>query len=370
MNFIIEKNALLDNLNKVSKAITGKSTIEALKGVLIQVMDGKIIMMGSDMDLSIIAFGVCEVIEPGSILVNAKILIDIVRKLPNDKITIQIQQDMVNISCRKSEFTIVKMDENTYPKFPEQQNPVDITVSKEIFKSMVGQVHFAVSQDDSRPILRGILFEIKEKMLRLVALDGYRLAYTSNSISSDISELSAVIDGKSLYSISRLMDNAGDVRLSVTDNHIQLKFNNVIVASRLLEGKYIAYETLLPSESELEITINRLQLLDAIDRCTLITIDNPVIKIKINENKIIDVFSDSKKGKASEQLVCSDMEGSRTELDIAFNGRYLLDILNNIECKDLIMKFKNGVSPCICCPSDNPNIKQLILPVRLSSNNK
>lgn len=369
MNFLIEKNALLDNLNKVSKAITGKSTIDALKGILIQVMDGKIIMMGSDMDLSIIAFGVCEVIEPGSILVDAKILTDIVRKLPNDKITIQIQENMVNISCQKSEFTIVKMDENTYPKFPEQKNAVDITVSKEILKNMIGQVHFAISQDDSRPILRGILFEIKEKMLRLVALDGYRLAYTSNSITEDM-ELSAVIDGKSLYSISRLMDNAGDVKLSLTNNHIQLKFNNVIVASRLLEGKYIAYETLLPAESELDITMNRSQLLGAIDRCTLITTDNPVIKIKINENKIIDVFSDSKRGKASEQLVCSDMKGSRTELDIAFNGRYLLDILNNIECTDLIMKFKNGVSPCICCPSDNPNIKQLILPVRLSSNNK
>ncbi|WP_321835622.1 DNA polymerase III subunit beta [Clostridium butyricum] len=368
MKFIIEKSNLLENLNKVSKAITGKSNVDSLKGILIQVNDGKIIMMGSDLDLSIISFSTCEVIEPGSMLIDAKMFIDIIRKLRNDKITISSEADTVSIQCVKSKFTVVKMDEKIYPKFPQQDKSTQLSLSKELFSRMINQVAFAVAQDDSRPILKGILFELKSKMLHLVALDGYRLAYSSNPVDIDIDGVSAVIDGKSLYSISKLIDNNGDMKISITPNHIQFTFDNIIISTRLLEGAFIKYESLLPSEFQLDIQLNRIELLESIERCTLISPGNPVVKFHINESNILDITSDSTKGKANEQVVISSYTGSISELDIAFNGKYLIDILSNLEEDKLTFHFKNGVSAAICHPTNNSNIKQLILPIRLTKN--
>ena len=372
MKFIIEKSNLLENLNKVSKAITGKSNVEALKGVFIQVANGQIIILGSDMDLSIFGRSTCQVIEQGAILVDAKILIEIVRKLPNGDITIEKTEDnLVTISCQKSEFSIVRMNEDEYPNFPKEVNGTEIIVTKDLFRRMIGQVHFAVAQDDSRPILQGILYEVKDSILRLVALDGYRLALSSCKVETS-TDMSAVIDGKSLTSISKLIDSNGNIKIYLHKNHIEFRLDNLIIYSRLLEGTFIAYDSLLPKENKIDVIVNRLQLIEAIERCELIakSVDstNPTLEFNILNDGMLDVLrinTKSSKGKGKEELTV-EIPGEEKNIEIAFNGRYLLDMLRNMECEKVIMKYNNSVSPCICYPADNEDSKFLVLPIRLT----
>lgn len=372
MKFIIEKNELLRNIEKASKAITGKSTVATLKGLMIQVSNGRIIILGSDMDLSILAIGHCEVIEIGSMLVDAKIFIEIIRKLPNGEITIEITEDeLVSITCNKSKFSIVKMNEKEYPGFPKENDGIEITVSKEMFRKMIGEVHFAVAQDSTRPILQGILYEVKDSTLKLVALDGYRLAISSNKVNNG-TDMSAVIEGNSLTTISKLIDSNGDMKIYLHKNHIEFKIDNLIIYSRLLEGEYIKYQSLLPDESKIDVTIDRLEFMDAIQRSTLIAKSsdsvNPILKLTVQNDGMLDTIiinSDSNKGKAREEITV-EINGVEREIEIAFNGRYLEDMLKNMSADKIVMKFTKSLAPCICTPFENDDAKYLVLPVRVT----
>ncbi|KOR55305.1 DNA polymerase III subunit beta [Clostridium botulinum] len=372
MKFIIEKNELLRNVEKASKAITGKSTLSILKGIMIQVANGQIIMLGSDIDLSILARGTCEVIDPGSMLVDAKIFIEIIRKLPNGDITIEITEDeLVSITCKKSKFSIVKMNDKEYPQFPKETNGTEITVSKEIFRQMIGEVYFAVAQDSTRPILQGILYEVKDGILKLVALDGYRIATSSNNVESDI-DIRAIIEGNSLATISKLIDSNGDIKIYLHQNHVEFRLDNLIIYSRLLDGEYVNYESLLPNESKLDVTIDRLEFLNAIQRSALIAKSgdsmNPVLTLTIKNDGILDTLiinSNSVKGRAREEINI-EIKGYENELEIAFNGRYLEEMLKNMTADKIIMKFIGSLNPCICTPFESNYAQYLILPVRLT----
>lgn len=372
MKFIIEKNNLLENLNKVSKAITGNSTNQILQCVNIQVQNGKIILFGTDMDLSIAAFGSCEVIEEGSMLVDAKMFIEIIRKLPNKEVSISLNKDnLIEITCGKSLFNIVHMNEKEYPRFPKEKDGAEITVSKDKFRRMIGQVGYAIAQDSSRPILQGILVEVKNNLiLKLVALDGYRIAYSSSEIDTSVNNISAVIDGKSLINISKLIDNVGSMKLYLHKNHIEFRLDNMIIFSRLLEGKYVAYEQLFPSDTKDSITCNRLEFIEAIERSCLIAKDstNPFLKFNIAKD-ILEITAKSNKGKGREELSITRSFKENENLEIAFNGRYLLDMARNIESEKITMNFKSSVSPMACSPTGSEDCKFIVLPIRLTVQN-
>lgn len=373
MNIKISKTNLLENLLKVSKAITGKSNVEALKGVYIQVDKGTILILGSDTDLSILAHGTCEVIEPGIILVDAKIFMEIIRKMPNGDISISKSKDnenLIEISAGKCLFNICCMNEKEYPDFPNQKNGTEVTLSKEVLKRMIGQTSFAIAQDESRPILQGILFEIKNSLLKLVALDGYRVALCSKEIDSSL-DINAVVDGKSITNISRLIDGAGDVKLYLHQNHIEFRFDNLVIYSRLLEGQFINYEALLPKESKIDVLLDRMQLLEAIERSSLIakseTSENPTLKLSFKNEGMCDVLiinANSNKGKGREELLV-EITSPEKELEIAFNGRYLVDMLKNMDSTRVLMKFNTNLTPCTCEPDGNTDSKYLVLPIRL-----
>jgi DNA polymerase-3 subunit beta len=373
MKFIIGKANLLENLIKVSKAITGKSSVQALHGVFIQVANGHILMLGSDMDLSILVQGGCEVVEPGSILVDAKMFLEIIRKLPKGEVTISTgEDDLIEISCGKSLFNVVHMNEKEYPEFPKENNGTEIIVAKDIFSKMIGQVGYAIAQDSLRPILQGILYEVKDSILRLVALDGYRIAYSSSKVDTAV-DMSAVIDGRSLINISRLIDNVGSMKIYLHNNHIEFRFDNLIIYSRLLDGKYVAYEQLVPSNSELIITCNRIEIIESIERSALIaqTQDslNPILNFKIFKSGMVDTLeikSKSTKGKGREELAITIDKLNSDSFEIAFNGRYLLDMFKNMDSEKIVMNFNNALSPCLCSSLNDESSKFVILPVRVS----
>ena len=366
MIFTCEKQEILEGISIVQKAITGKSTMPILEGIYIKTneMDSSLTMIGSDMDVSIQTTVKANIQEAGSIVIDAKIFGEIIRKLPNSTIKIEtMENQVIRITCEKSVFDVVYMNTNEFPELPEINEDLKISVNQNILKNMIKGTSFAIAQDETRPILQGILFEVKNRNLNLVALDGYRLAIKSEFLDSDI-EIEVVIPGKTLNEVSKILEDVDDiVDITFTNNHILFNLEKTKIISRLLEGKFINYNSLLPQEHRLLVTVNRQELQNSIERASLMAKEGNtnLIKLDIQQDNLI-ISSNSQLGKVREEISIK-LQGE--EIQIAFNSRYLLDVLKNMEDDEVIMKMTSSISPCVIEEKDNENAKYLVLPVRL-----
>ncbi|MCE5220003.1 MAG: DNA polymerase III subunit beta [Clostridium sp.] len=364
MIFTCEKQKILEGISIVQKAITGKSTMPILEGIYINANKSILTLIGSDMDVSIQTFVDATIIEEGSIVIDAKIFGEIIRKLPNSTIKIEtIENQLIKITCEKSVFDVVYMNTNEFPELPKINENLTISVNQNILKNMIKGTSFAIAQDETRPILQGILFEVKNKNLNLVALDGYRLAIRSEFLDTDIN-MEVVIPGKTLNEVSKILEDADDiVDITFTNNHILFNLEKTKIISRLLEGKFINYNSLLPQEHKLFVNINRQELQNAIQRASLMAKDGNtnLIKLDLQQDNLI-ITSNSQLGKVREEISIK-LQGEY--IQIAFNSKYLLDVLKNVESDEVIMKMTSGISPCVIEEKNNENAKYLVLPVRL-----
>ncbi|OOM11059.1 DNA polymerase III subunit beta [Clostridium saccharobutylicum] len=364
MIFTCEKQKILEGISIVQKAITGKSTMPILEGIYINTNQSSLTLIGSDMDVSIQTCVDATIIEKGSIVIDAKIFGEIIRKLPNSTIKIEtMENQVIKITCEKSMFDVVYMNTNEFPELPEINENLKISVNQNILKNMIKGTSFAIAQDETRPILQGILFEVKNKNLNLVALDGYRLAVKSEFLDSDM-DVEVVIPGKTLNEVSKILEDVDDiVDITFTNNHILFNLEKTKIISRLLEGKFINYNSLLPQEHKLLVNVNRQQLQNAIERASLMAKDGNtnLIKLEMQQDNLI-ITSNSQLGKVREEIL---MKLQGDEIQIAFNSRYLLDVLKNMESDEVIMKMTSSISPCVIEEKDNENAKYLVLPVRL-----
>ena len=367
MKFRCEKNVLQEAISIVQKAITGKSTLPILQGIYIKTLGNEIILTGSDIDLSIETKLAAEIIESGSLVVDSRLFGEIIKKLPNDTIEItSSENNNLEIICQRSVFNLNHMSADEFPSLPQINENMIFSISQKILKNMIKSTIFAIAQDETRPILTGILFEIKEKKLNLVALDGYRLALKNENVDND-NALNAVIPGKTLSEVSKiLIDEDEAVNITFTSNHILFSLGKTKVISRLLEGEFIKYNSIIPEEYNLKITAKRTSLLECIERASLVAKEGNtnLIKFEIEEDNLV-ITSNSQLGKVREELNII-LQGQ--PLQIAFNSKYLIDVLKIMEEDEIIMQLTSSVSPCIIKNKDNDNCTYLILPVRLLGN--
>jgi len=364
MYFRCEKSILQDAVSTVQKAVTGKSTMPILGGILIKAYDGEILFTGSDLDLSIEKKISSEVIEPGTVVIDAKLFGEIIRKLPNDIIEIRtVDSSSIQISCQKSKFKLIHMNSDEFPELPHISENMIFSVPQRILKNMIKGTIFATAADDSRPVLTGVLFEIKDRKLNLVALDGYRLALRSEALDTD-NAINAVIPGKTLSEVSKILNDSDDnVNITFTPNNILFNLNQTKVTSRLLDGEFIKYNSIIPSEYNLKVTAKRLELLDCIERAALMGKEGStnLVKLDIEEENLV-ITSNSQLGTVREELSII-LQGQ--PLQIAFNSKYLIDVLKIMEEDEIIMELTSSVSPCIIKNSELDNCTYLVLPVRL-----
>ncbi|MBP1744273.1 MAG: polymerase subunit beta [Firmicutes bacterium] len=364
MYFKCEKSILQDAVFTVQKAVTGKSTMPILGGILIKAYDGEILFTGSDLDLSIEKKISSEVIEPGTVVIDAKLFGEIIRKLPSDIIEIKtIDSNSIQISCQKSKFKLIHMNSDEFPELPHISENMIFSIPQRILKNMIKGTIFATAADDSRPILTGVLFEIKDKRLNLVALDGYRLALRSENLDTE-NVINAVIPGKTLSEVSKILDDSDrSVNITFTPNNILFHLNQTKITSRLLDGEFIKYTSIIPSEYSLKVTAKRLELLDCIERAALMGKEGNtnLVKLDIEEESLV-ITSNSQLGTVREELNII-LQGQ--PLQIAFNSKYLIDVLRIMEEEEVIMELTSSVSPCIIKNSGQDNCTYLVLPVRL-----
>ena len=362
MIIICNKQKLQDGISICQKAITGKSTMPILEGIYINATKEGITLIGSDIDVCIETKVDADVLEEGKVVIDSKIFGEIIRKLPNSDVRIEIiQDDTVQITCEKSVFNVVFMNADEFPSIPKLDIAKELKVPQNILKNMIKSTSFDIAQDETRPILQGILFEVKEKKLNLVALDGYRMAIKTEYLDNDF-DIEVVIPGKTLNEVSKILEDVESiVNITFTNNHILFDLGETKIISRLLEGKYVNYLSLLPQEHKLLINVNRQELQNGIERASLMAKEgnSNLVKLEMNEESIVIT---SKLGKVREE-VTANMQGE--QIQIAFNSRYIIDVLKNMEDDNVQIEMTSSVSPCVIKGKESESYKYLVLPVRL-----
>ncbi|MGL5381550.1 DNA polymerase III subunit beta [Clostridium sp.] len=364
MIFICEKHLLQEGISIVSKAITGKTTMPILEGIYINATKEGLTLVGSDIDVCIETKVSSDVLEEGKIVIDSKIFGEIIRKLPNSDVKIEtLENDIIQITCEKSVFNLVYMNGEDYPALPSINEDLSVEVPQNLLKNMIKGTSFAIAQDETRPILQGILFEVKNKSLNLVALDGYRLAVRNEFLDNE-NDLEVVIPGKTLNEVSKILEDTSDiVKITFTNNHILFNLGNTKIISRLLDGKFVNYISLLPQEYKILVNVNKQELQNGIERASLMAKDgnSNLIKLDVQEDTLV-ITSNSQLGKVREEVSIS-LQGE--DVQIAFNSRYLLDVLKNMEDDEVRLEMTSSVSPCVLKGKNTQNAKYLVLPVRL-----
>lgn len=365
MYFKCNKKDLVDAVNVVQKAVAAKSTNPLYEGIFLEAKGSTITLRGTETDVSIETVFLTEVIEEGKIVVDSKMFGDIIRKLPNNVITLEKQDNnSIRISAEKSVLNLLYMDATNFPEFPRVVDSNKLTFPQSGLKKMVKNVLFSVAQEDTRPILMGVLFEIKEGKINLVAMDGYRLAMVSEDIEED-RQYAKVVSGRTLRDVLSLLDDTEkDITISFTDNHALFEVDSVKIISRLLQGEYLRYENMIPDYSKLSVVIERSEFLEAVDRANVMANEGSsnLIKLNFEDNNIV-IASNSKLGKLREE-VYGEMTGE--PLEIAFNAKYIMDILKAVDEEKIVMEMTSNISPCVIRPNENPSSLYLVLPVRIA----
>lgn len=366
MIFSCEKIILQEAIDIVQKAASNKTTYPILEGILIEASYNNVTLTATDLDFGIETHISADVKKPGSIVLNSKLLGDFIRKLPNDVITFTVVDNEATINCLKSEFVIIGNEAKDFPLLPTINENSMYEIAQDTLKNMIRQTIFAISQDETRPVLAGILFEVNKSTLRFVALDGYRLSMASVPIESD-NEISAVIPGKSLSEIFKILVPSEDkVSITFTPNHILFNLGQTKIISKLLNGEFINYKQIIPDEYKLRAKVKVSELTNAIERASLLAREGKtnLIRFDVNDDHIA-ITSNSQLGKVHEE-VNIELEGQT--IKIAFNAKYLSDVLRIIDSDEIYLEFTSPVSPCIIKKVDSQDYIYLVLPVRLVDN--
>ncbi|WP_239253814.1 DNA polymerase III subunit beta [Listeria ilorinensis] len=379
MKFVIQRDRLVQAVNEVTRAISSRTTIPILTGIKIVVNDEGVTLTGSDSDISIEAFipliendeVLVEVESFGGIVLQSKYFGDIVRRLPDENVEIEVTtNNQTNIRSGQAFFTLNGLDVMEYPKLPEVSDGKKILIPINVLKNIIRQTVFAVSAIEVRPVLTGVNWIIKNNVLTAVATDSHRLALREIPLESEVGEeYNIVIPGKSLSELNKILDEATEsIEMVLASNQILFKLKDLLFYSRLLEGSYPDTSRLIPTDTKSELVINAKSFLQAIDRASLLARENRnnVIKLTTLDNGQVEVSSNSPEiGNVSEKLFSQSFTGE--DLKISFNGKYMMDALRAFEGDDIQISFAGTMRPFVLRPRDaaNPSeILQLITPVR------
>lgn len=364
MRIRCNRQALAEAVNNVQRAVASKSALPALEGILLRSSASSLFLAGYDMELGITTTIEADVEEAGSVVLTAKLFSEILRRLPAEEVSIE-SNDKNNTVIRSgnSEFTIIGFSSVDYPELPTINNGAAMTVPQNLLKSMIRQTLFAVAQNDTRPVHTGVQFEIKEETLRLVAVDGSRLAMRSEPVKSN-EDLQFVVPGKTLNEVLKLLNDEDEpLYITVGVRHIIMEIGGYSVFSRLLDGEFLPYRKAIPTQASTTIRLNTRSLIDAVDRASLVINDrlkSPLIcRFK---DDCISLSCITALGSVND-VVEAKIDGRQEEM--GFNSRFLLDALRNTESDEIIIELSGTQAPMKILPTEGDGFLFLVLPVRL-----
>ena len=369
MKFICEKDKILKGINSVINGVASKTTMPILEGILIQTNDNEVKLTTYDLEIGIEYILECEVKEQGATVVNAIMFSEIIRKLPDTDISISInEQNLLEIECEGSLYKLATMNPDEFPELPQINIENSVEIEQNTLKDMIRKTIFAVSTEENRPIFTGCLFEITNNKLNVVAVDGFRLAWKSKFLQSKINDFTAVIPGRTLNEINKiLVDSFDTIKIGIAKNQALFEMENCKIVTRLLDGEFLNYSSVIPDTWETRIRVNKNVLLNCFERISLISASSiekekkyPV-KMSIDIGKVT-ICCTNQTGDAKEEIYVST-EGKN--LEAGFNPKYFLEALRAIDDEEIYVDFGSSISPCIIRPVEEGDYIYMILPIRM-----
>lgn len=367
MKIICNKSNLLNGASIVSKAVPSKTTMPILECILIDASKDMIQLTANDMDLGIDTVIEGEIVDPGIIALEAKLFLEIVRKLPDNDVIIETDQGLNTfITCEKANFHIVGKPADDFAYLPQIERNNPIVISQFSLKEIIRQTIFSISDNDSNKMMGGELFEINEDVLKVVSLDGHRISIRNNTMKNAYDTAKVIVPGKTLLEISKILTGEADkdVHIYFAQKHIIFEFDQTVVVSRLIEGEYFKIDQMISSDYETKVTVNRKEFLSCIDRATLMVKegDKKPIIIDITDGSM-DLRIQSTIGSMNEVL---DIKKEGKDIMIGFNPKFLIDALKVIDDEEIDMYMVNPKAPCFIRDAENSYL-YLILPVNFNS---
>ena len=370
MKFICNTRELSTACNNVIRAVSTKVTIPTIEGILIECGSNTLSLTGYDFEFGINTIMNVDVVEPGAIVINAKVLCDIIRKLNNDEVTIETNGTSVSIISGAAQYNITGIDADDYPELPSVNNGKKIELEQSIIYSMINQTVFAVADtESSKPVYTGLKFVIENGMLTKVGVDGYRLAIRKESIGYDGEDIEFVVPKKTIKEIIKLFNLEDDKKISmlISKRHIVFEIDNYSIISRLLDGEFIDYQAAIPKVSSTTILINTNDAIDCIERTLPVIENNQKNPIRcLFDGDQMRVSTVSSLGRVVD-YTHANTSGDRVE--IGFNSKFMLDALHASDTDEVKIELGGPVSPAVIKPINSDSFIFLVLPMRLKNEN-
>lgn len=367
MKLICSKQNLLYGVNIVSKAVPTRTTMAILECILIDASANEIKLTANDMELGIETRIEGQIEERGIIALDAKIFSEIVRKLPDSDVTIETDNNFkTTITCEKAKFNIVGKSGDDFSYIPFIERNESVHISQFTLKEVIRQTIFSIADNDNNKLMTGELFEINENELKVVSLDGHRISIRKIQLKENYEHKKVVVPGKTLQEVSKILPGNADseVDIYITENHIIFEFDNTTVVSRLIEGEYFKIEQMLSSDYETKVKINKRELLDCIDRATLLVKEGDKKPIIMNvTDDSVQLKINSFIGSMDEEI---DVKKDGKDILIGFNPKFFIDALRVIDDEEVALYMVNPKAPCFIKDDDETYI-YLILPVNFNA---
>lgn len=370
MKFSIKKEVLLHSLNSVSKALSSKNLIPVLSGIKFNLTNEGLFLSASDNDISIESFidksKLEEINEVGTTVIQGKYILEIIRKLEGRIVNIELLDNIkVLISCGNSEFNLNSMDAAEFPNLNMEEKKEPIIIRKTEFKNLINKTSFAISSQETRPILTGINFKINEDKLECISTDSYRLAKKYVTLSNSVSEdINIVIPGKNLIEFDKVISDDSNVAMHIFNNKIVFVYKNIIFQSNLLNGTYPDTTNLIPKDFKFILKLNLKDYYDSVDRASLLTQtkDKNTIKMFTTDNLLTVSSLSTELGKVEEYI---NIEKNIDEdIEISYSSKYMMEALRTFEEEEILILLNSDVKPIIIKNINDDNLIQLILPIK------
>lgn len=371
MKISIKKNILMEHLNYVIKGVSSKNLIPILNCIKFELTSEGLYLLSTDNDIAIKTFidksEIDTIEEKGDLVLAGRYIYDIIRKLPNETINIEeLIDSKVNIYTSNSSFNLNCNNASEFPQLELEDNKNPIIINKKVFKNIVNQTMFATSNQESRPVLTGINFNINDNQLDCTATDSYRLAKKIVNLNEKSEEkVNIIIPAKNLMEITKLFNDEDDnVELHIFSNKVIFKFNTITIMSRIINGTYPDTKSLIPTNFLLKIKVKLNDFYEAIDRASLLTSESDKNTIKLeSKNDLLIISSNIPEiGNVEEKIICN--KDNKEEIKISFSSKYMMDALKSLECEEIYLLFNGEIKPIIVKNTESDDIIQLILPIR------
>lgn len=365
MKIVCSTETLSQACQNVQRAVSTKTSIPAIEGILLKAENGRLYLTGYDLEVGINTSIEAKVEQDGSIILNARYLCDIIRRLPDEEVEIEADaRQLCYIRSGETNYSLNGISAEEYPELPSVTGGAPVIIDQGILKNMIRQTIFAVADNNSNVVYTGIKFEIEKNQIKLIAVDGVRLAIRTEEIDYDGEELSFIVPGKTLSEVMKLIDEEeADVSLGVGKRHIVFEVNGYSIVSRLLEGEFLDYKSAVPASFATTVRVSTKTLMSSIDRTSLLITDRLKSPVRcIFDDNTIKISSITSLGTANDKIF-AQIDGERIE--IGFNNRFLIEALRVCDTDEVLIKLNSSVSPIIILPPEGESFLFLVLPVRL-----